>query len=287
MAHAACDPIDPSACMLPFPNDFFTTADASTPTGRRISFDLTSMPRNVAGKPIDPTDWNRADGFSPGSEIVTYVPGLDLAKTGAVPLTDIGAYADRAAPVVVIDAASGRRWPVWTELDTRRSPTSALIIRAGEELPRGPPLHRRPAQSEGRPRQHDPGGRRLQGVPRRQRDGQRARGTSSQLFKRLSKSGIQRPSLYLAWDFTVASWQSLAGRMLAIRNDAFHQLGDDNLADLKVQGNAPQFTLNRVEDMTCGPRGALPTDPLDACPASTSTAPRTPTRASRATSRAR
>ena len=56
------------------------------------------MPRNVAGKPIDPTDWNRADGFSPGSLIVTYVPGLDLAfaKTDAVPITDIGAYKRQA-----------------------------------------------------------------------------------------------------------------------------------------------------------------------------------------------
>src|SRR4051794_18087723 len=77
-AAASCDPIDPSACMLPFPDDFFTKADSSTPTGRRVNFDIASMPRNVAGKPIDPTDWNRADGFSPGSEIVTYVPGLDL-----------------------------------------------------------------------------------------------------------------------------------------------------------------------------------------------------------------
>src|SRR3954465_15483430 len=106
---SACAPIDPSACMLPFPNDFFTKADRSTPTGRRVAFDLTSMPRNVAGKPIDPTDWNRADGFSPGSQITTYVPGLDLAKTGSVPITDIGAYSDRDAPVVVIDAATGRR----------------------------------------------------------------------------------------------------------------------------------------------------------------------------------
>ena len=64
------------------------------------------MPRNVAGKPIDPTDRNRADGFSPGSQITTYVPGLEPGgKTGAVPITDIGAYTDRDAPVVVIDAA--------------------------------------------------------------------------------------------------------------------------------------------------------------------------------------
>ena len=51
---------------------------------------------------IDPTEWNRNDGFSPGSMIVTYVAGLDLAASGAAPITDIGASlrpgpADRAA----------------------------------------------------------------------------------------------------------------------------------------------------------------------------------------------
>src|SRR3954470_14504273 len=73
-----CDALDPAACMLPFPNDYFTKADPTTKTGRRVDFSLLGMPRNRVGKPIDPTDWNRADGFSPGSLIVTKVPGIDL-----------------------------------------------------------------------------------------------------------------------------------------------------------------------------------------------------------------
>src|SRR6476619_1416862 len=68
-----CDSIDASACMLPFPNDLYTKADPSTRTGRRIDFNVLAMPRNQAEKPIDPTDWNRADGFSPGSDIVTEI----------------------------------------------------------------------------------------------------------------------------------------------------------------------------------------------------------------------
>ena len=38
------------------------------------------MPRNKDGVPIDPTDMNRADGFSPGSMIIVKVPGLDNAE---------------------------------------------------------------------------------------------------------------------------------------------------------------------------------------------------------------
>src|SRR3954454_17500306 len=120
-AQAKCDGLDPSACLLPFPNDSFTKADASTPTGRRLNFSLLGMPSNKAGKPIDPTDWNRADGFSPGSLIVTKVPGLDtptaLEQTGSVPITDIARTYDDDAPVVLLDADTGNRQPIWTELD--------------------------------------------------------------------------------------------------------------------------------------------------------------------------
>jgi hypothetical protein len=38
--------------------------------------------------------------------------------------------------------------------------------------------------------------------------------------------------------------------MLAIRNDAFGQLGDANLSDLQVQGSAPSFTVSSVQDFT-------------------------------------
>ena len=31
---SSCDPLDPSLCLLPFPNDYFTVADPTTPTGR-------------------------------------------------------------------------------------------------------------------------------------------------------------------------------------------------------------------------------------------------------------
>src|SRR4051794_5890926 len=80
-AAGVCDPIDPAHCLLPFPNDFFTVADPTTDTGRRVNLSPLAMPTNVAGKPWDTTEWNRNDGFSPGSPILTRVPGLDLLKT--------------------------------------------------------------------------------------------------------------------------------------------------------------------------------------------------------------
>src|SRR3954447_7734872 len=65
--------------LLPWPNDALTKRDKTTDTGRRLNLPKAAMPRNKDGTPIDPTDMNRADGFSPGSMIIVSVPGLNTA----------------------------------------------------------------------------------------------------------------------------------------------------------------------------------------------------------------
>ncbi len=67
------------------------------------------------------------------------------------------------------------------------------------------------------------------------------------LFRDLRKADIKRKNLYLAWDFTVSSDENIAQRLLHIRNDAFAQLGDTNLADGVVQGTAPAFSVDTVD----------------------------------------
>lgn len=112
-----CDFLEPSYCMFPWPNDFYTKADASTDTGRRIDLNLLGMPKNIAGLPLRPGEWNRNDGFSPGQMIVTHVPGLDPAVSGIGNVTDIEASLSREAPILVIDADTGERHPIWVEID--------------------------------------------------------------------------------------------------------------------------------------------------------------------------
>ena len=78
----------------------------------------------------------------------------------------------------------------------------------------------------------------------------RRRGHFERIFETLRKAGIERRDLYLAWDFTVASDQSITGRALHMRDDAFGSLGDTNLADLAVAGQAPRFQVTQVETFT-------------------------------------
>src|SRR5437764_5129955 len=131
-----CDPLDRTACLLPFPNDSFTVRDPSTATGRRVNLASSAMPRNSAGVPIDPTEWNRNDGFSPGSMVITHVPGIDLTRTGAAPITDIGSSLRPEAPIVLLNARTLERRPYWAELDAHATNQARrlLIVRPAENF---------------------------------------------------------------------------------------------------------------------------------------------------------
>ena len=256
-----CDPIDPAVCLQPFPNDYFTVADASTPTGRRLNLPLTGMPRNAAGKPIDPTDMNRSDGFSPGEAIVTRVPGLDNLKafeeTGAVPVTNMARSFDPSQPIVVIDASTLGRQLIWSEIDSaaKNAQDRNLFVRPARNWQEG---HRyivalRNLKNENgetiQPSEafRDYRDRILQPLNLKFEE---RRPHMEEIFQTLEHAGIARGDLFLAWDFTVESEKSIAERMLSIRNDAFAALGDTNLADLKVAGSSPQFEVTSVTNFS-------------------------------------
>ena len=255
-----CDPIDPSVCLLPFPNDYFTVSDATTVTGRRVSLDLGSMPANRVGKPIDPADINRDDGFSPDAPIVVRVPGLDtpqaFANTGSVPLTNVGASYDNRQPVVVINTRTLERQLIWTEIDSNPAAPAnrTFTIHPAVNLPENTRFivaMRNLRDASGATIPASAGFRTYRdNTPSGDPAVEARRKHFEALFNTLAAAGIDRDSLYLAWDFTTASERSLSERQLAIRNDAFKQLGDTNLADLRVEGSAPAFTVTKTTDWT-------------------------------------
>ena len=283
-SNVGCDPLDPSLCMFPFPNDFFTVADATTATGRRINFSPAAMPRGGAevteggeGKPVDPMEWNRNDGFSPGSLILTYVPGIDLHRTWgtqdrahgtAAPnetgyfdhrdqIADIALSLQPNAPIVLINTATGQHHPFWSELDTQPDAIAggeqALMLRPAVNLQEGTryivalrSLRRAdgtiiPARPEFAAYLAGTGA-----------DPVRQNHYNTRIFPHLFTSPESSSTdLYLAWDFTVASERNLTERFLHMRDDAFGRiLHDTNLADGRVQGDSPAFTVDSTEDRT-------------------------------------
>ncbi len=251
-----CQPYAGAPCLLPFPNNLYTRTDRSTPTGLRVNLPAAAMPVNTKGVRVGVAPYDVADGFSPGSAIVARVPGLDnataLARTNPVGLLNMSRAFVRSAPIVVIDETTGARQLIWSELDAN-APTPAttdLLIHPGRNFLYGHTYivalrNLRDAAGRVLPapgwfaRLRD--GRSLLAAERSQK------GRYQRIFRALHRAGIARGNLYEAWDFTIASRQDRTGRLLAIRNNAFAQLGDHNLADGKVQGHAPSFAVTSVD----------------------------------------
>jgi hypothetical protein len=262
----ACDPIDPAQCMLPYPNDWFTKPDPTSATGRRLDLTIAGMPRNAWGKPIEPTAWNRSDGFSAGAQILTVVPGMtknvDLAPSKLPSVTDMSANSDPNAGVVVLDANTGARWPVWTELDQYTQEDGVVSTgQVQQDLMIHPAVNltdghryivalRHLVQDNGRLATPSAAFTAYRDRTASAADPRRAH--MENLFATLAKAGVARSDLYLAWDFTTASTQNVTGRLIAIRDNAFAQLGETQtqLAAGKVVGQSPAFKVQSVTDFT-------------------------------------
>ncbi len=273
-----CDPTDPALCLFPFPNDRWTTPDSTTGTGLRVDLPVAAMPRNGTdlasgdlggeGKPADPTEWNRNDGWSPGSMVMTFVPGLDLHQTWGTAdrersevginepgsfdhrdqLTDIPLSQAPDAPIAIVNTRTGERHPFWSELDENANTEEgrrALILRPAVNFDEGT---RYAVAMRGL---KDAAGAVLEPTAAfaAVRDGE-ADARMTRVFDSLAAAGIDKADLYQAWDFTVASERNLTERALHIRDDAFAQLGDTDLADRKVQGSSPEFAVDEVTERT-------------------------------------
>jgi hypothetical protein len=187
------------------------------------------------------------------------VPGLDnaaaFARTGAAGVLDMASSRRGNQPIVIIDEQTGRRQMIWSELDANaKTPqTTDLLIHGGKDFVDGHTYvvalrnlwtaagHVIPAPKWFELLRDN------RSLPANERS-QRSR--YARIFAALACAGVRRSNLYEAWDFTVASRQNVTGRLLSIRNSAFAQLGDRKLADGKVTGRAPSYTITSTKTIS-------------------------------------
>lgn len=277
-----CDWLDTTVCLQPFANDYYTEADPSSPTGRRMAIDPEATPTNSGSydpadiRHMDVTDINRADGFSPGNQLTLKVPGLDtpaaFQNSGLVAKSDLKRYKEPDQAVIVIDAETGERHPIWSELDA--NPTSLDPDGSNPSGPGSQPANTGPVNLIVNPARNFEYGKRYiialrdlrdasnapiaspigfrvyrDGLPTRQPIVEERRQHMNSVISTLtSKAGVDRDDLYMAWDFTIASRESVAGRALQIRDEAFAELGDTNLANRVIEGTSPNWTIDSAVD---------------------------------------
>jgi hypothetical protein len=261
-----CDDLSPGQCMLPYPNDWFTRNDPTSATGRRLDLNIGAMPRNIAGLPVIPNAWNDSDGFSAGSEILTLVPGMSENKdlyASRLPTTlNIETNSDSNLGVVLIDATTGKVWPTWSGIDQYTSEAGIetnspiqqdLMIQPAKNLLDGQryivALRHLVTNKGTYAPQSAAFSRYVRDYLNHTTGGDPRASHMDEVFADLKQAGwkisTNPKNLYLAWDFTTASTQNVTGRMLAIRDNAFEQLGETK-AQIDAGddvGRAPAFTV--------------------------------------------
>lgn len=241
-----CDPIATGNCLIPFPDDYYAVADRSSLTGERIALSTAMMPASKAGVHINPAEWDRLDGFSPGDPILTVLPGLDLTASHVAPITSIGASLDPDAPIVLLDARTGQRIPYWAELDATDpdAATRALMIHPAYRLSDQTTYVvavRDLAGSNGKPIAVPSGFRAmLAGSPPASGPLRQRWFELRPVLRYLAGHGVPSNGLDQAWEFTTASTRSLTGQALYMRDQAFAELGD----------RAPKSVVTKVTTFT-------------------------------------
>jgi hypothetical protein len=248
-----CDPLAPSYCGFPYPNDYWTVADSSTATGLRLALPDEIMPQNQDGIRSDPDPFDEMDGFSPGIAAMTHFPGATVAGLATPDTIADSLLAD--SPTVILNAETGQRLAHWVDLDeyvveaklrvdANADRPDFNIDRPLEELRQEQALMLRPAvrpedatryivairdvlDGEGAPVAASPGFAALRdGTPSDDPVIEFRRAHFEEIFTTLENAGIAREDLQIAWDFTTASRENHTGAMVHIRDDALSNYPD-------------------------------------------------------------
>lgn len=242
-----CDPLTPSYCGFPYPNDYWTEEDTAAVTGMRLALPQIIMPTSVTGRQSRPGAFNEMDGFSPGIAAMTHLPGATVRGL-ATPETIAGSLLPQSA-TVIINAVTGQRLAHWVDLDEyvvqaklRIDDAERLpdfdIDRDIDELRQEQALMLRPAirpedatryivairnvvDDKGALIEPSAGFAALRdNLPSDDPVIESRRDHFEEIFARLERQGIARSDLQIAWDFTTASRENNTRAMLHMRDEA-------------------------------------------------------------------
>jgi len=224
-----CEGISELLCALPYPSNFYTVADSTSPTGLRVAFPEGAMPENAVGEPFDPAAWAQLDGFSTGPTIFTaFKEPIDPSN-----LSGYGDYSPSlrpTSPTLLIDE-DGKLVPHFAESDGLPGIDEpvAFYIRPARRLEEGKRYIvalRSLKGLSGEAMDATPYFRALRDKVSTDLPSLEARRAHFEtIFEALAKAGIEREGLIQAWDFTTASGQGIRGDLLYMRDDAMTRVG--------------------------------------------------------------
>jgi len=257
-----CNPLGGGACVLPMPASIYQRSDSTSPTGVRLDFGATTLPRSIDKVQIAPDQFNKRDGFSANAPILATFPGgVDSAG-----LSDIAhPTSAQTANTMLVDMETGKRVLHFAEVDVATAATpdkQALIIwplerlRGGKRYAVG--LRRALKTRAGAPLPISPGFQALlDGTVTGNARLERARPGYPAVFSALETAGMAKADLALAWDFTVASDASIQSDLVTARDLAVAAMGPADsptgpFTFRVVPGGEPEFDPLVTERIVLG-----------------------------------
>lgn len=243
-----CENLSPMECLLPWPSSRYLVEDPSTVSGFRVAVPEGATPTNTRGVSIDPAVFNRFDGFSPATSIITAFEGGDVDDANLPDELHIADSVLATSPTVLLRVEGTTTTPVehFSEVDYGTGSVAgrrAFYVRPAARLA---PATRYIVAIRGLT--HVGGGAvepsdyfralRDDAPLSEPSDIESRRDHFEEIFGLLTTAGIARGELIAAWDFRTASEESLYSDMLAVR--------DQGLAALTADGTSCTVTL--VED---------------------------------------
>jgi hypothetical protein len=218
-------------------------------TGRRVSFGNEFLRNN------DSRPWDLSDGFSAGTPILTYLPGLSGEELGGE--EDIDQSLSESSPTIVLDVETGELVPHFAEIDVRPATTeerSAVIrpvvrlrdnaryIVALRNLTNGADEVIE-ASSEFAALRDD--------TPSEDESVEARRPLYDDIFERLEAMGWDRSEIQIAWDFTTASDENNTQWLLHMRDEALQLVEDDGGIEYRINSvrtdYRPEHIAFRIE----------------------------------------
>ncbi len=243
----ACNPLSTADdCFLPFPSLYYTV-EADTPTGLRLDYEIEDFHSPDGPLPVDPAMFDWADGASPVSPILVSF-GVDIDPAFLSGWGAQEATVQPGAPIALIHAETGVAVPLLTEMDQNNRADSSydarhpLILRPQAPLELGARylalLTRDITDTDGMSLDSPD-------VFVALRDGiitddvtvEGMRPHFEGLFEVAEEAGWAREELLLAWDFQVASSESVLGPIRSMRSQAFE----------RIRAEGIDFTIDSVE----------------------------------------
>jgi hypothetical protein len=232
---AECENLNPLHCLMPWPSSRYLVDDASTQTKRRIELPQAAMPANRWEEQVDASSYNRFDGFSAMTSMVTVFDG-EVDTTELPPENNIPKSLTEESPTVLIDAETNERVGHFSEInewDGTDPQRSAFYIRPATRLKEG---HRyivairNLRDTDGKPFAPSDYFRALRDDIKTNSDEAEARRPHFEdIFSILKAANVARENLIQAWDFETASQQSAQSDLVHMRDDAMAKIGADGL----------------------------------------------------------